>query len=239
MIIASCLPPLMGLSGESVGYEVPLLVNSLYKPLGGVSVLCRTWPASDSACLGLGWLSFKTRFWQSLSYSLVLSPSTLSESGMWRGFWEQPRRCCLIHPLCTVPSTTQQPKTWWWLGATTLWYECGDSMWMMWTASCCRSLRATTVSSTQFVLTLKVFYHLSPAARCKMRIIVLFQQRCPPLFIADVLFVIRKENVLRGQRGPHRCVENFSKRRHPASAMSSLVCREGTGRNISIVWSTS
>ncbi len=88
------------------------------------------------------------------SFSFSCSPP--AESGMWRGFWERHRRCSLTHPLCTVLSTTPQPRTWWWPGATTLCCECGDLMWTMWMASCCRSLRVTTVSSTQFVLTLKV-----------------------------------------------------------------------------------
>lgn len=152
-------------------------------PLGGVSHPLTVYGSpclytSDTACFELKSLPLLTLqyihtthvslykiIWLLLKVSSSCPPP--SESGMWKGFWERPRRCSLIHLLCTVLSTTPQHRTWWWLGATTLWYECGGLILMTLMVSCSRSLRFTTVSSTQFVLTLKVW-----CSRCCARMYI-------------------------------------------------------------------
>lgn len=153
---------------------------------------------------------------------------------MLRSFWEQPRRCSLIHPSCTAPGTTLRRRTWWWLGATTLWCECGGLMSPMWTASSCRSLRVTAVSSTPFVLTLKVFCFALLCLCVLACLACLFHCVCwdlPNGFpFKDSLMpsvAVRKEDVLRGQHRHYCCVEDFSRWQREAAAMSSLVFREG------------
>lgn len=179
-----CLPPLMALSGkflfvifkkesgECMTAFLSLLVNELLfcaAPLGGASPPCNK---RLTMSLRQQWHSmFGAKWWHTDSKELFKEHSSMhkrvfalfscyccrpSGSGMWRGFSQQRRRCFLIRPLCTVLSTTPPPRTWWWAAAMTRWYECGGLMSMTWTASCCRSLRVTAVSSTQFVLTLKV-----------------------------------------------------------------------------------